>query len=48
MAAGYQHFQPEVAAMAGMELLMDAVVAAEEQLRAAAAEVTAGTAQQAL
>jgi hypothetical protein len=48
VAEEHQHFQLGVAVMAGMGLSMDAVVAEEEQLRAAAAAGTAGTAQQAL
>jgi hypothetical protein len=48
VAEGHQHFQVEVVAMAAMGLLMDAVVAAEAQLKGAAAAGTAGTAQQAL
>jgi len=48
VAEEHQHFQLEVAAMAGTGLLMDAVAAAEEQLRAAAAAGTAGTARKGL
>ncbi len=48
MAAGHQHFQPEVAAMAAMGLFTAARGAVAAQLKGAAAAGTAGTAQQAL